>query len=267
MLRQCNVRAMLALDDPRWSALQHAYGPARDTPELLRELRAAPPGHDGAIWAELAASLLHEGGLYPATYEAVPHLAELLPGAGLERQWTILDFLSPVFCRAPQAEHDLRDVARDLRPFVIDVVRRAEAERVANLVMLFVAVHAPWSRSFNLPDVTLGGAELYGACPSCKRSLDLIARGGDIFENEALDGSASTPQRIVRASRVRNRIGEARLRLAERDAAWDDPFVFAAGAALAEDVHLDDLRESLVAFDTVIACMRCGTEHRVVDVF
>jgi len=263
MVSDGNVRAMLALDDPRWSTLQHAYGPARDTPEHLRALSAAPPGRDGAIWAALASSLLHQGGLYPATYAAVPHLAALLPGAQLERQWTILDFLSPVFRRSPREEHDFRAIARDLRPFVIDVVRRAEPERVAHLVMLFVAVHAPSSRSFDLPD----GAELYGACPSCGRSLELIVEGDDVLENEALDGSAMTPQRIVRASRVRNRIDEARARLADRDADWDDPFVFAAGAALAEEVHLDELRDNLVALDTVIACTRCGTEHRVVEAF
>ncbi|OYY64375.1 MAG: hypothetical protein B7Y49_09860, partial [Sphingomonas sp. 28-62-11] len=32
---------MIALDDPRWERLSHAYGSAADIPELLRQLAGA----------------------------------------------------------------------------------------------------------------------------------------------------------------------------------------------------------------------------------
>ncbi len=58
--------ALIALDDPRWAALQHAYGAADDIPELLANLSIPKDerSEDDPIedtWEELWSSLCHQG--------------------------------------------------------------------------------------------------------------------------------------------------------------------------------------------------------------
>ena len=70
----------LALQDPAWSELRHSYGPAEDTPDLLRQLAAAPgPKADWRAepWFTLWSSLCHQGDAYPASFAAVPHLVRM----------------------------------------------------------------------------------------------------------------------------------------------------------------------------------------------
>jgi hypothetical protein len=70
----------LSLDDTlRWSNLQHAYGPATDTPGLLRQLvtRPASCGTDDT-WGSLWSSLAHQGDVYSASFAAVPHMVRAL---------------------------------------------------------------------------------------------------------------------------------------------------------------------------------------------
>ncbi|WP_340644623.1 hypothetical protein [Phenylobacterium sp.] len=70
---------MLSLDDPRWSALPHAYGPATDVPGLLRDLARSPgpSGPDSEPFFSLWSCLCHQGDVYPASYAAVPHLVQI----------------------------------------------------------------------------------------------------------------------------------------------------------------------------------------------
>ncbi|EKT4447823.1 TPA: hypothetical protein UM521_001860 [Stenotrophomonas maltophilia] len=75
--------ALIALDDPRWAELQHAYGAADDIPELLANL-SIPKGEradDDPIedtWEELWSSLCHQGDVYSASFAAVPHIVDAL---------------------------------------------------------------------------------------------------------------------------------------------------------------------------------------------
>ncbi|WP_401729258.1 hypothetical protein [Stenotrophomonas muris] len=75
--------ALIALDDPRWAELQHAYGAADDIPELLANL-SIPNGErskDDPIedtWHELWSSLCHQGDVYSASFAAVPHIVNAL---------------------------------------------------------------------------------------------------------------------------------------------------------------------------------------------
>jgi len=71
---------MLALDDPFWSQLNHAYGPASDIPNLLRNLALAPrmrSDDEAEPWHTLWSSLCHQGDVYTASYAAVPHLLQI----------------------------------------------------------------------------------------------------------------------------------------------------------------------------------------------
>jgi hypothetical protein len=64
------------LDRIEWAALEHAYGPASDVPELLRALAE---GDTEAVDA-LYGNIWHQGTVYAATAPAVPFLIELLDG-------------------------------------------------------------------------------------------------------------------------------------------------------------------------------------------
>ena len=71
---------MLALGDPFWSQLNHAYGPASDIPNLLRNLALFPLQRSygqAEPWHSLGSSLCHQGNVYTASYAAVPHLLQI----------------------------------------------------------------------------------------------------------------------------------------------------------------------------------------------
>lgn len=75
--------ALIALDDPSWAELQHAYGAADDIPELLANLSIpkAERSEDDPIedtWHELWSSLCHQGDVYSASFAAVPHIVDVL---------------------------------------------------------------------------------------------------------------------------------------------------------------------------------------------
>jgi len=75
--------ALIALDDPSWAELQHAYGAADDIPELLANLSIpkAERSEDDPIedtWHELWSSLCHQGDVYSASFAAVPHIVDAL---------------------------------------------------------------------------------------------------------------------------------------------------------------------------------------------
>ena len=74
-------QAMLSLNDPKWSELSHAYGPASDIPPLLRQLKTAPSPkkYDTPPWGNLWSSLCHQGDVYTASYAAVPHILNIAP--------------------------------------------------------------------------------------------------------------------------------------------------------------------------------------------
>lgn len=73
---------MLALNDPRWTTLAHAYGPAQDIPVLLAKAgQDFRPGHQhGSTWFDLWSALCHQGDTYSASYAALPHLVVMAPG-------------------------------------------------------------------------------------------------------------------------------------------------------------------------------------------
>ena len=84
---------MLGLDSPRWVELQHAYGSAVDTPDLLRQLRGLPDSDGQAEpWFSLWSSLAHQGDVYTASFAAVPHVIEALASAPSRAPATYFQF-------------------------------------------------------------------------------------------------------------------------------------------------------------------------------
>lgn len=71
---------MLSLDSLAWRQLNHAYGPATDTPQLIEQLalNAGPKAdYQAEPWFTLWSSLCHQGDVYSASYAAVPHLVRI----------------------------------------------------------------------------------------------------------------------------------------------------------------------------------------------
>ncbi|QFZ19775.1 hypothetical protein [Saccharothrix syringae] len=130
---------MITLEDPDWSRLHHAYGPAEDTPGLLARLR----GEDWEeAFGELFGSLVHQGGAYPATVAAVPFLVDLAldraaPGRG-GALWLLGACAQAIADRLPEGGRAaLADVARRLLPLAADPdaeVRAAVYEIATHLV-------------------------------------------------------------------------------------------------------------------------------------
>jgi len=74
-----------ALDAIDWASLGHAYGPATDTPGLIRDLYSDDSERVIAAQSELAGSIHHQGTVYPATIAAVPFLIDAARNARHER--------------------------------------------------------------------------------------------------------------------------------------------------------------------------------------
>ena len=87
------ARTVLNLDSPKWSNLTHAYGPATDTPYLLRQLEGLPPS-DGNTdpWFSIWSSLAHQGDVYPASFAAVPHVVRYLARAPSKAPFVFFQF-------------------------------------------------------------------------------------------------------------------------------------------------------------------------------
>ena len=72
----------LALDNPRWHELDHAYGKATDIPDLLHQLAGLPPSTgEEEPWFPLWSALAHQGDVYSASFAAVPHVVRALAAA------------------------------------------------------------------------------------------------------------------------------------------------------------------------------------------
>jgi hypothetical protein len=69
-----------------WSNLHHAYGPARDVPDQLRDVATGnPEARQKAIW-ELWGNIHHQGTVYSASAPSVPFLARLAASESLPEE-------------------------------------------------------------------------------------------------------------------------------------------------------------------------------------
>ena len=70
---------MLPLNSQRWSELEHAYGSAKDIPDLLRQLDVTSEYEPGdEPWFSLWSALAHQDDVHPASFAAVPHIIGVL---------------------------------------------------------------------------------------------------------------------------------------------------------------------------------------------
>lgn len=126
-----------ALDLIEWSALTHAYGPAADTPDLLRRLASEDADIAAEAEYDLADSIVHQGSVYPATVAAVPFLARAA-AAGIRTEG-VLDLLWLI---AASADTHALEPALEHAPEPADAARRAVADQGELLVPLVAAPDA-----------------------------------------------------------------------------------------------------------------------------
>jgi hypothetical protein len=80
-------------DGVDWAALEHAYGPADDIPDLLRAAASADPAAREEALDELGSALCHQGSVGTATTAAVPFLARLAATGPPESRIRVLGLL------------------------------------------------------------------------------------------------------------------------------------------------------------------------------
>ena len=82
----------LELDDPAWSRLNTAYGPATGIPPLLRALYA--PTVSDETWDQLWSALCHQSDVYTGTHAALPHVVAAARGRPALAQVPYLHFFA-----------------------------------------------------------------------------------------------------------------------------------------------------------------------------
>lgn len=142
--------ALRGLGEVDWSAVRHAYGPAVDTPALLRAFVSDVPAHRLAARRDLFNTIWHQGTVYEATATAVPFLYRLLEADDIPNKSHIADLIATVVadghsylavhdrtpeqvaevqaCLAASIDTPDSDLARELRH--VAAVRRAVAARL-----------------------------------------------------------------------------------------------------------------------------------------
>ncbi|WP_345191368.1 hypothetical protein [Streptomyces lavendulae] len=157
----------------QWSQLTHAYGTAEDVPGLLE---AAGPDPENPAWSELWSRLCHQGTVYPASYAALPALADKA------RRYTAADRITPLLLAAsivastdrPYAEPDPKDAYAVEIAELIELVEQAlldpslsdRPHRYVELLEALLAFEgvAVWGEELH----GLSGEEFEVSCPVCE---------------------------------------------------------------------------------------------------
>jgi hypothetical protein len=111
------------LNTVAWHEIDHAYGPALDTPGHLRALLSDDPEVVSRAILDLDRTIYEEGGFVcPAATAVLPFLAEVLPALNTASRAAVVDLVSRIayYGDAEQVDagwHDawarLKDVFRD----------------------------------------------------------------------------------------------------------------------------------------------------------
>lgn len=105
-----------------WDKLEHAYGEASDTPQLLRELDSYPlyGNYDEEPFYTLWSSLCHQGDVYSASYAAVPVIVSLIEKAPEKVNYNY--FLLPVCIEIARLKGCGPEIEPDVEPSYIRAI-------------------------------------------------------------------------------------------------------------------------------------------------
>ncbi|ROO87005.1 hypothetical protein EDD29_4593 [Actinocorallia herbida] len=218
--------ALTGLDDVDWSALDHAYGSADDTPEILRALAANDEGWSDAAY-EYFSAIVHQDTVYPATGRTIPFLVQLALSPSLlpERRLELLRDLLYIAAQNTWAlcEADgngpgaltTRAVAEAV-PDLLTLWERAPQAHRARLLLL--ATLDPSAAVPHLGRFTEFRAELDGPSPTLDLALALIAQDEPRAQDLALQTTTwdvRTPACLAEDLPLRARLINVLLHLAD----------------------------------------------------
>lgn len=185
---------MLSLDDPRWSALTHAYGAAADIPDVLArfrsELRAGTPSTD--VTEQLFSSLIHQGDVYPATVPAVPHVIAAAAEVAPDHRRPALYFAAHAargFADRDRSEYgdanawsEFDAAMNEARALAIATARTAKGEDVLPDLLVVADVHGWHAIASAIEGVLDGGADLQ--CPACGADFEADFSDLDVDDDD-----------------------------------------------------------------------------------
>jgi hypothetical protein len=110
------------MDEIDWASLEHAYGPATDTPAHLSALSSTDPKTRADAVRHLDTAVLHQGFPYSATAPATAVVAGLLAGGAItsEVQTELVEFLGGVASatRTAEQQDDFADLVAPLQQVI-----------------------------------------------------------------------------------------------------------------------------------------------------
>ncbi|CVL08310.1 hypothetical protein FPRO06_12737 [Fusarium proliferatum] len=85
-----NTDPLAGLESIDWSQLSHAYGPADDVPQLLKDLQSTAPEVYKTAFTKCWSNIYHQGSRYSASVEAIPFLYALLDSPATQDRESLL---------------------------------------------------------------------------------------------------------------------------------------------------------------------------------
>lgn len=241
----------LPLDDARWSALRHAYGPAGDVPALIEALargddRRQPADLRDGVWHRVWSALCHQGDVYSATFAALPHIVAIGATRPRGEQLAFWSFAAAVALAEPAAS-----VPQDLAEAYRAAIARARADVVHCVVPGVEDYEGRWSlvavaglrERREVADALEGLAmdEIAPECPGCGTQLYVTTI--DLpFVVSVEDPVRSAPTRTTSPVRMEPR--PALMELVE----------------LARRAELEALAQKVAALECVVTCPSCGAQ-------
>ncbi|MCM2387985.1 PBS lyase [Streptomyces albipurpureus] len=84
------------IDEVDWAALEHAYGPADDVPDLLHGLASDDPDEREAALDGMYGAVHHQGDVYDSTLACIPFLLELVSDPAVQDRGGIVELLTSI---------------------------------------------------------------------------------------------------------------------------------------------------------------------------
>ncbi|HUE71091.1 MAG TPA: hypothetical protein VMP01_09405 [Pirellulaceae bacterium] len=283
---------MLALDSPRWTALNHAYGSAADVPDLIRAIaeetvprfsnHVAVARSNPSPWEWVYSCLCHQYTVYSATYAAFPHIVAIANADGVEKRIETLLLAGVIRVHGvtdgvipADLVDDFELAMRTVRHWSLQTVRSAKLDDQSSLpclVQAFGALRHPKSAHVCAVErLSDGDCELeIDECPNCREyflvemttdgpiSMPCDGRGVPIRQRSkvlAVDRSGY-PSRIQKGRLVLQRID---------DPDWPIASTPDVLAALAAERGAVDLATRIIDVDASVACPACSCVTKLAD--
>jgi HEAT repeat protein len=90
------VNLFTGLDDIDWNALEHAYGPAHEVPDLLRGLVSDDPAVRESALDSMYGGVHHQESIYDSTLTAIPFLIRIARQADLPGRADVVELLASI---------------------------------------------------------------------------------------------------------------------------------------------------------------------------